>query len=485
MNRQKVSKKTSPQHLSTPISKDIAPSPSYGSLSGVVQRVQQDASTVSEDERQQLEGAIGSRAYGEILAGKQTPWVPEFVGISGQLDPPIQAKVMDDVGVSEIQPENKTGLPDKLKAGIENLSGMAMDDVRVNYNSSKPSQLQALAYTQGTDIHVAPGQEKHLAHEAWHVVQQKQGLVKPTIQAQGVGINDDPVLEKRADTMGAKALRISSPDSRSWPNTHISKTIGGSLGEPLVTQLAPKKKQKTTPIPTPIPNPIVRQGPQEDEESNYGSFVHHRQLSLDKNSEQPGILVQYITRSFRVYDMKKNQLTDAQIDKTAKNVSQKADASAGVKSYYEAWYIPSGKKRPDYSGVPRASDSESSDDDFALTAIGWDKKTKPKPRAKAAEYRTSGTFTITGALTYYEVSTRCKKPLTVCNEFGFTPDLTSPAGILPYSKELPVQLSGPSVLRSSQTLSYSKTASWDGNTPDNYTGGFGETKVEPKSGDII
>ena len=93
MNRQNVSKKTSSQHLSTPISKDIAPSPSYGSLSGVVQRVQQDASSVSEDERQQLESAIGSRAYGEILAGKQTPWAPEFVGISGQLDAPIQAKL--------------------------------------------------------------------------------------------------------------------------------------------------------------------------------------------------------------------------------------------------------------------------------------------------------------------------------------------------------------------------------------------------------
>ncbi|HAP61901.1 MAG TPA: hypothetical protein DCR93_21180, partial [Cytophagales bacterium] len=34
----------------------------------------------------------------------------------------------------------------------------------------------------GTDIHLAPGQQKHLPHEAWHVVQQKQGRVKPTLQ---------------------------------------------------------------------------------------------------------------------------------------------------------------------------------------------------------------------------------------------------------------------------------------------------------------
>jgi hypothetical protein len=102
--------------------------------------------------------------------------------------------------------ENKTGLPDDLKAGVENLSGMAMDDVRVHYNSGKPAQLNAYAYTQGTEIHVAPGQEKHLPHEAWHVVQQKQGRVQPTMQmAGGVAVNDDEGLEREADGMGGKA----------------------------------------------------------------------------------------------------------------------------------------------------------------------------------------------------------------------------------------------------------------------------------------
>lgn len=63
-------------------------------------------------------------------------------------------------------------MPDHMKTGIEELSGFSMDDVRVHYNSDKPSTVQALAYTQGTDIHVAPGQEQHLPHEAWHVAQQ-------------------------------------------------------------------------------------------------------------------------------------------------------------------------------------------------------------------------------------------------------------------------------------------------------------------------
>jgi hypothetical protein len=111
--------------------------------------------------------------------------------------------------------ENNTGLPDNLKGGIENLSGISLDDVKVHRNSDKPSQLQAHAYAQGTDIHLGPGQEKHLPHEAWHVVQQKQGRVQPTKQLKGAtNINDDSGLEKEADVMGARA------------NTHLPKQFG-------------------------------------------------------------------------------------------------------------------------------------------------------------------------------------------------------------------------------------------------------------------
>ncbi len=106
---------------------------------------------------------------------------------------------------------NHTGLPNNLKSGIENLSGYSMDDVKVHYNSSRPAQLNAQAYAQGTDIHLAPGQEQHLPHETWHVVQQKQGRVKPTLQMKEIiSVNDDPVLEKEADVMGAKSLSLAA-----------------------------------------------------------------------------------------------------------------------------------------------------------------------------------------------------------------------------------------------------------------------------------
>lgn len=104
--------------------------------------------------------------------------------------------------------DNRTGMPNRLKAGIEALSGMSLDKVRVHYGSSRPAQLNAFAYTRGTEIHVAPGQEKHLPYEAWHVVQQAQGRVKPTMQMKdGVAVNDDEGLEHEAEVMGTKALQ--------------------------------------------------------------------------------------------------------------------------------------------------------------------------------------------------------------------------------------------------------------------------------------
>ena len=106
--------------------------------------------------------------------------------------------------------KNNTGLPDNLKFGVESLSGISLDDVKVNYNSDKTSSLGAHGYAQGNQIHLEGGQEKHLAHEAWHVVQQKQGRVNSTKEVNGKRINDDSLLEKEATNMGNKANAFSS-----------------------------------------------------------------------------------------------------------------------------------------------------------------------------------------------------------------------------------------------------------------------------------
>jgi hypothetical protein len=81
-------------------------------------------------------------------------------------------------------PPGRGGLPAGLKAGIESLSGLDMSAVQVWTNSPGPARINALAYAQGDQIHLGPGQERHLAHEAWHVVQQKQGRVRSTVLTQ-------------------------------------------------------------------------------------------------------------------------------------------------------------------------------------------------------------------------------------------------------------------------------------------------------------
>ncbi|OVE82241.1 hypothetical protein BVY04_01535 [bacterium M21] len=131
----------------------------------------------------------------ELMQGKfdTTQCVEEEELLQGKFTEPVQ------------RVENKTGMPDQLKSGIESLSGMDMSDVRVHSNSSKPAEVQAHAYTQGSDIHVGPGQEQHLPHEAWHVVQQKEGRVQPTTEVNGMAVNDNAGLEKEADVMGQRA----------------------------------------------------------------------------------------------------------------------------------------------------------------------------------------------------------------------------------------------------------------------------------------
>ena len=131
-------------------------------------------------------------------AEEEEPLQGKAIQRQAEEEEPLQAKPEAEA--------NRTGMPDRLKAGVEALSGLDMSGVRVQANSPEPARVNALAYAQGDDIHLAPGQERHLPHEAWHVVQQRQGRVQPTLQAHGAAINDDPSLEREADVMGAQAM---------------------------------------------------------------------------------------------------------------------------------------------------------------------------------------------------------------------------------------------------------------------------------------
>jgi hypothetical protein len=127
----------------------------------------------------------------------------------------------------------RPGLPEALKAGVERLSGFAMDDVRVHRDSPEPAKLGALAFARGRDIHLGPGQERHLPHETWHVAQQKQGRVKATTQMKGEELNDCADLEAEADHVGRLVAAPSGEDMMVTPGdrsgSRFSAAASGSV----------------------------------------------------------------------------------------------------------------------------------------------------------------------------------------------------------------------------------------------------------------
>lgn len=132
--------------------------------------------------------------------------------LTGKLADSLQLRADRSAGVRQLEQvqarldgstHGGTGLPERLRSGLEQSSGFSFEHVRVHYGSSLPAQVGAHAFAQGSHIHLGAGQERHLAHEAWHVVQQHQGRVRPTTRVAGQAVNDDPALEREADRMGA------------------------------------------------------------------------------------------------------------------------------------------------------------------------------------------------------------------------------------------------------------------------------------------
>jgi hypothetical protein len=104
------------------------------------------------------------------------------------------------------------GIPDGVLQKMEASFGTSFADVNI-HEGSQAADVGALAYTQGSDIHFAPGKfqpdsksgQELLGHELAHVVQQREGRVKPNAEVAGVPLNDDKALEAEADRLGSKA----------------------------------------------------------------------------------------------------------------------------------------------------------------------------------------------------------------------------------------------------------------------------------------
>jgi len=136
-------------------------------------------------------------------------------------------------------------LPPSIRQKMESFYGTSFADVRVHVGP-QASAIGALAFTQGSHIHFAPGQynpsspngQQILGHELAHVVQQRSGRVRNPFGS-GVAVVQDHSLEAEADRLGARAAAHTLPVQGKFarpgaapcaPGHHAPTCRGGRCG---------------------------------------------------------------------------------------------------------------------------------------------------------------------------------------------------------------------------------------------------------------
>ncbi|MGN6109900.1 MAG: eCIS core domain-containing protein [Kofleriaceae bacterium] len=126
-------------------------------------------------------------------------------------------------------------LEDAIRRQMEQLFGADFSAVRIHHGDHAPAA-GAAAYTQGADIHFAPGRydphtasgKEILGHELAHVLQQARGGVGSTGLAGGHALNDDGGLEAEAEQAGARVAR-GEPVSIGGGATSATAASGGAV----------------------------------------------------------------------------------------------------------------------------------------------------------------------------------------------------------------------------------------------------------------
>jgi len=154
---------------------------------------------------------------------------------------PVQRKASGHAASGDIDPSRSPGepLPEEVRRRMERAFGADFSDVRIHVGPEAEA-VGAKAFTQGTDIHFAPGEYdprsplglELLGHELTHVIQQAQGRVSQTGERGGLPASDDSWLEREADEMGTRAAHGEAP------------VVQVSYGMAPMPQRAPVQRQK-------------------------------------------------------------------------------------------------------------------------------------------------------------------------------------------------------------------------------------------------
>ena len=164
-----------------------------------------------------------------------------------------------------------TGGGDTLPEDIKNAMGQSLkgdfSSVRIHQNSKPAQEMGALAFTQGKNVHFAPGQynpksksgDQLLRHELVHVQQQQQGRVRPNKKVAGKAVNDDPALEREADQIAEQSAKEApqAPKEKAPPkvgaeNPYTGKDVSQPKMAPIQAKMAPAGPPAAPEAPAPM-----------------------------------------------------------------------------------------------------------------------------------------------------------------------------------------------------------------------------------------
>jgi hypothetical protein len=148
-----------------------------------------------------------------------------------------------DVHTHNILPKQDMAIED-IKGKMENSFGHDFSNVKIHTNSERAEEVGAIAFTQGEHIHFAHGQfnpvsrsgQELLGHEYAHVVQQRQGRVKATVQAENFHLNEDISLENEANKLGklaANSYQTKTVKNKSYLNGNTGSSQLNGINQPI------------------------------------------------------------------------------------------------------------------------------------------------------------------------------------------------------------------------------------------------------------
>jgi hypothetical protein len=239
------------------------PRPSQVPVPGRTARLPAPASTAARHGRQRL------RPSGAWAGAASVPARPSAAPAR-----PI-TEVLRSGGVDKHAPGHGPE-SEALLARMERAFAADFADVRVHQNSPRAARLGAEAYTQGNEIHVAPGLwapqtrrgQALLGHELAHVVQQREGRVPR--RRGSPALDATPALEQEAEARGTAAaqgtrLPGTAPAGVTAGRAHVARTV-------LQCRLPPPSKEELAANLQGIQNLLVRVYYHDLNEQQRGAF---------------------------------------------------------------------------------------------------------------------------------------------------------------------------------------------------------------------